>query len=104
MENNQFEKFLSDWMPSLNEHPDLTLQVNRGELVRMLRAAWDAAIVSLEAVDQPEGCELVACHDGEGWSLSVEDNGQVVALIDWPSSWPAVLTGDELREKGFTIV
>lgn len=102
-ENLKFNAFLNSWMPSLNEHPELSIQVNRDELVRMLLASWNAAIVSLDTA-QPEGCELVACHDGEGWSLTVEYDGDTIAILKWPDYWPKTQTGEELQAKGFVIV
>lgn len=54
----------------------------------------------------PEGCKLVAIHDGAGrsatWLLCVEDpEGETVAYIRWPRSWPSWVKADFLMEKGF---
>lgn len=53
----------------------------------------------------PEGCKLIAHHTGDGWHLAVEDNqGEEVAMLEWPSSWPDSVNADFLRNCGFRVV
>lgn len=52
----------------------------------------------------PEGCRLKSHHTGDGWLLSVETAvGDVVAFLDWPQSWPEIVTANELKVYGFEI-
>ena len=54
----------------------------------------------------PESCVLTAHHTGDGWLLAVEshDLSDVVAILDWPKSWPNEMTEKELIVYGFKIV
>ena len=54
----------------------------------------------------PEGCKLVAVHDGRGdsatWTLCVEDaEGDVVADLAWPKVWPDKMSAEQLHAVGF---
>jgi hypothetical protein len=49
----------------------------------------------------PEGCKLIACYTGDGWSLEVHDGETVIAYLAWPDKWPMVLSSKEIQEKGF---
>jgi hypothetical protein len=53
-----------------------------------------------------EGCRLVAVHDGCGesatWTLMVENqDGDVVAILDWPEVFGDWQTEGDLIKKGF---
>ena len=51
----------------------------------------------------PEGCKLLAVWGGDGWCLEVLDpttNG-CLAILEWPDSWPEIMTADQLRKAGF---
>ena len=54
----------------------------------------------------PEACVLTAHYTGDGWMLAVElpDFSDVVAILDWPESWPEEITEKELIMYGFKIV
>ena len=54
----------------------------------------------------PEACVLTAHYTGDGWLLAVEthDLDDVVAILDWPESWPERMTDKELMLFGFKIV
>ena len=54
----------------------------------------------------PEGCVLTAQHTGDGWLLAVElhDLSDVVAILDWPESWPEEITEEQLMLYGFRII
>jgi hypothetical protein len=53
----------------------------------------------------PENCKLVAAHTGEGWSLEVHGkNGETVALLAWPESWPSEMMAFDLKQFGFECV
>jgi len=53
----------------------------------------------------PEGCKLIAHHTGDGWYLAVQDTeGNDIAILDWPDSWPEEMTTEQLRIFGFEIV
>ena len=52
----------------------------------------------------PEGCRLVACHDGEGWGLEVHDrDGKFVAMLAWPEEWPESVDATFLTNAGFEV-
>jgi len=52
----------------------------------------------------PEDCQLVACHTGEGWLLSVEDRaGKTVAYLAWPFG-ATIKSSAELQRCGFETV
>lgn len=54
--------------------------------------------------ETPEGCKLVAHNTGDGWALTVQDqNGDTVAMLEWPESWPEIMNADQIREAGFRI-
>lgn len=55
--------------------------------------------------ESPEECTLVAVHTGDAWQLAVEDrNGDEVAVLGWPKSWPEIMTTDQLKACGFEVV
>jgi hypothetical protein len=47
---------------------------------------------------------------GDGWCLQVgypyghEKEGEPVALLAWPDSWPENMTATELTKAGFEVV
>jgi hypothetical protein len=46
----------------------------------------------------------MACHDGEGWELSVNDAaGKLVCLLGWPEGWPESVDEEFLSKAGFEI-
>lgn len=54
---------------------------------------------------EPEGCKLIAHHTGEGWHLAVENaEGDEVAMLEWPPSWPDSVNADFIRKCGFQVV
>lgn len=73
-----------------------------------------AIFEALDALDRknnpPEGCTLLAVDTGEGWELEVgyplghENEGEAVALLAWPPSWPEQMTSAKLTEFGFEVV
>ncbi len=61
-----------------------------------------------EGVLIPEGCNLVAVADGSGdeaeLSLRVEKDGEAVALLAWPKSWPEKVTRQKVEQYGFEFI
>lgn len=50
----------------------------------------------------PENCKLIAIHTGDGWSLEVHDtNDELVAYLEWPKAWPAIMDTVTLETIGF---
>ena len=71
-----------------------------------IRAALEA-IDALRAFsrDVPEECTLVAVHTGDAWHLAVENrNGDEIAVLGWPKSWPEIMTTAQLKAAGFEVV
>lgn len=53
----------------------------------------------------PENCKLIALHTGDGWHLAVENqDGDEIAILAWPESWPGIMTDDDLTKCGFEVV
>jgi hypothetical protein len=51
----------------------------------------------------PEGCKLVAANTGDGWSLEVFYGDECIAMIEWPESWPGIMSSDKLKEYGWEV-
>lgn len=67
--------------------------------------AAEECVRSVIDSNTPEGCKLVAHDTGDGWYLGVEDSdGNEVAMLAWPSSWPEAISGKRLREFGFEVL
>ena len=54
-------------------------------------------------IDAFEDCKLVAAYMGDGYSLEVLHNGEVIAYLSWPKSWPDKVTDSFLIQCGFEI-
>ena len=53
----------------------------------------------------PESCTLCAVDDGGCYVLEVLDSkGRVIAYLDWPKSWPEIVSPSYLTVAGFKIV
>ena len=69
---------------------------------RCIREALELAEKS--NAEAPEGCYLVAVHDGEGWGLYVHNAAhEVIAILDWPDVYGEYKTSEDLAEMGFEI-
>lgn len=57
-----------------------------------------------EIKEVPEGCKLVAVWGGDGWLLEVNtQEGDCVAILEWPKAWPDSMTSEQLEKIGFEI-
>lgn len=86
-----------------------TLETNKSD--HQTRASQQCGVVQQRVArppDPPEDCNLVAVHDGRGesatWLLTVEKDGEMVAILAWPKDWPSRVNGAFLRKRGFTTV
>ena len=52
----------------------------------------------------PEGCTLAAIDTGNGYQLEVRDGKHTIAILDWPASWPEIVTPAYLTVAGFEIL
>ena len=89
---------------------ELTAFMN-GRIIQVVRNVTPNARATLEemgflrARSVPEQCTLVAVHTGDAWHLAVEDcNGDEIAVLGWPNSWPETMVTAELKAAGFEVV
>lgn len=84
---------------NINDHED------RSQLPDECEGATEAGSECMNLLCH-EGCKLVAVLDGGGesatWSLEVEnEDGEIVAMIEWPEVFGDWQTEGELIKKGF---
>ena len=52
----------------------------------------------------PEGCTLAAIDTGNGYQLEVRDGKHTIAILEWPASWPEIVSPAYLTVAGFEIL